>query len=263
MSGRNDAAFLNYFNPRLPHFAGEGPVYHGAYGHRLRKSLGFDQLERAYKVLSANPDSRQVVLQVWDARADLPREDGVPQAEDIPCNISALLKVRDGKLEWTQIMRSNDLILGLPHNFVQFTSLQEVLAGWLGLELGAYHHLADSLHLYEKDAPISNRIEPRSLPPNSESISLPKAASERAFSQLITLGECVSSSEMGNEKIVSAFRDLDLNPAFRSWGALLIADALRRREAFSSMELVMRDCSNRCLATMFERWLFRHRAASR
>lgn len=47
-------------------------------------------------------------------------------------------------------MRSNDVHRGLPYNVVQFTTLQEVMAGWLGLEVGGYHHWSDSLHLYRR-----------------------------------------------------------------------------------------------------------------
>ena len=43
IAGRKDSAYLNFFNPRLPHFAGSGNVYPGAYGYRLRKHFGMDQ----------------------------------------------------------------------------------------------------------------------------------------------------------------------------------------------------------------------------
>src|SRR5215216_3681161 len=66
MTGRNDSAFLNYFNRQLPKYAGEGPIYHGAYGFRLRQHLGVDQLNRAYHALKSKPYTRQVVLQIWD-----------------------------------------------------------------------------------------------------------------------------------------------------------------------------------------------------
>src|ERR1035437_3254192 len=62
-----------------------------------------------------------------------------------------MLKLRNGKLYWTQIMRSNDLFRGTPYNFVQFTMLQELLAGWLGVTMGSYTQLSDSLHVYESD----------------------------------------------------------------------------------------------------------------
>lgn len=257
MSGRNDSAFLNYFNPVLPRFAGDGATYHGAYGYRLRKHFGIDQFERAFRALSTAPDSRQVVLQIWDCPTDMPHEDGCAQSDDIPCNVAALLKLRGGRLEWTQIMRSNDLIRGLPHNIVQFTSLQEILAGWLGVEVGCYHHFADSLHLYDRDSPASDRIAPRALPPNDESIGLPKVTSEESFVELAALGDRLSSTSTDAEGVFEALHSVALDPAFRSWAAILAADALRRRKAFGMMESVLGDCPNRCLATMFERWLQR------
>ena len=67
LNGRRDSAYLNFFNPLLPNFAGTGAEYHGAYGFRLRSSVGFDQLERASNALKANGDGRQIVLQIWDA----------------------------------------------------------------------------------------------------------------------------------------------------------------------------------------------------
>jgi thymidylate synthase len=257
--GRNDSAFLNYFNPNLPRFAGDGATYHGAYGYRLRKHFKIDQLERAYRVLTANCDTRQVVLQIWDSAEDLPRDDGTTQAQDVPCNVAALLKLRGGRLEWTQIMRSNDLILGLPHNIVQFSSLQEVLAGWLGVEVGSYHHFTDSLHLYDRDAPVSDHIALRPLPPNAESIALQKTISERSFSNLADLGDKLSSPVADVNAVLMAFQSADVDPAFPSWAAILTADSLRRRKALRMVESVMENCSNICLATMFERWLGRHR----
>ena len=58
--------------------------------------------------------------------------------------------IRQGCLEWLQVMRSNDLIWGTPYNFVQFTSIQEIVAGWLGVEVGNYVHVSDSLHVYQR-----------------------------------------------------------------------------------------------------------------
>jgi len=82
-------------------YTGPGKRYHGAYGHRLWCWFGFDQLERTYLALKNNPDSRQVVLHIWDPKIDLPDEEGRPAAPDVPCNVLSMLKVRDGKLEWT------------------------------------------------------------------------------------------------------------------------------------------------------------------
>jgi thymidylate synthase len=170
LNGRNDAAFLNHWNPRLPQYAGDVDCYHAAYGFRLRKEFGFDQLARAYNALSNNPDTRQVVLQIWNPQIDFPDESGQPVSADIPCNVCALPKIRDNKLEWLQIMRSNDLPRGLPYNFVQFTCLQEIMAGWLGVGVGTYCHVSDSLHVYEKDVPDLQAFSPVEEAPSTDSL---------------------------------------------------------------------------------------------
>jgi thymidylate synthase len=172
-AGRRDAALPLYWNPRLAEFCGAGSTYHGAYGHRLRRHFGVDQLDRVYVALQAAPHTRQAVLQIWDGAVDLPNEVGTPADLDIPCNVVALPKVRNGKLEWMQVIRSNDLFLGLPHNVVQFTCLQEMLAGWLGIAVGAYHQLSDSLHVYSKDlGAVRSSIRPLTLANNSDSLAL-------------------------------------------------------------------------------------------
>jgi thymidylate synthase len=128
LAGSNDANVLNYWFPGLPEFRGEGPVYSGAYGDRLRKHFGIDQVRRACEVLAANPASRQVVLQLWDGCSDLPNPDGAPRCADVPCNVVSLLKVRDGQLEWTQIMRSND-VEGVPES-VEISDAKEQHPAW-------------------------------------------------------------------------------------------------------------------------------------
>ena len=63
--------------------------------------------------------------------------------------------------------------------------LQEVMAGWLGVECGAYHQLSDSLHLYEHDEESVFASPPLpSLPPSTDSLALPKEASEATFGEL-------------------------------------------------------------------------------
>lgn len=151
LNGSNIAKIINYWNPTLSRYAGHDDNYHGAYGYRIRYNFGVDQLEKAYSVLYNKPESRQTVMLIWDPQKDLPQDNGNPNSEDIPCNICSMLKVRNNKLEWTQIMRSNDAFLGLPYNFIQFTSMQEILAGWLGLDVGTYNHYSDSLHLYTQN----------------------------------------------------------------------------------------------------------------
>ena len=96
MNGSDEAGLLNTWNPALPKYQGKYDRYPGAYGRRLRYSFGFDQINRAYEALKNNPESRQVVMEIWKPDLDLPQSKGRPNNDDIPCNVCSLLKIRDG-----------------------------------------------------------------------------------------------------------------------------------------------------------------------
>lgn len=252
--GSDEAKFINFWNPQLPKYAGYTERYHGAYGHRLRFHFGVDQIARACDVLEANQDSRQVVLQIWDVHMDLPGKDGAPQAADIPCNLVSMLKLREGRLHWMQVLRSNDLFLGTPHNFVQFTCLQEIVAGCLGVELGPYVQLSDSLHVYEHD------LEKFGVSPQSNALR----SDDRLGLKRTELNEvlaCVHQVmiDLTNEKLTrSSIPQLlcrnALPQAWRNLVCVLTAEAARRRgwlpESFEAVSV----CTNPMLSSTWLAW---------
>ncbi|MEJ1379011.1 MAG: thymidylate synthase [Candidatus Sedimenticola sp. (ex Thyasira tokunagai)] len=255
--GRNDSEFLNYWNPVLPKFAGSGDLYHGAYGHRLKHNLDLDQLKRAYQVLSVNPDSRQVVLQIWDGRIDLPHSNGAPAAADIPCNICSMLNIRGGRLEWTQIMRSNDLFLGVPHNFVQFTSLQEVLAGWLGIEVGSYVQISNSLHFYEHDLENYHVSETAANITNTDDLSLPKKESDSVMMIVEQTMDRLRAIDLNQPEFISLLDVKSIPEGYRNMISIVAADSARRRGWGHEMEVAVDINSNPALSHAWERWLKR------
>jgi thymidylate synthase len=254
LTGSQTASSINFWNPRLPNFAGHGETYYGAYGHRLRAQFGLDQIDRACEVLSANRESRQVVLQIWDAERDLPRPDGSPRDADIPCNVCAILKVRDGALHWTQVLRSNDIYLGTPHNFVQFTTMQELLSECIGVEPGTYVHIADSLHMYEKDAMLygvaATGIELR----NTDRLGLSRP---QLADTLLNVSELMSELTSGN-LVPAAIRRMlaerALPSAWRNLLCVLIADAARRRNWRPEMQAGIAECTNPVLRLSWAAW---------
>lgn len=257
VAGRRDSAFLNYWNPKLPQFAGSGKKYHGAYGYRLRKHFGVDQLERAYRALQNNPDSRQVVLQIWDASADFPSQDGSAANSDIPCNVCSFAKVRDGKLEWTQVLRSNDLFLGVPHNFVQFTSLQEILAGWLGVEVGHYRHMSDCLHIYTRDREHVDASERVSHEPNSDTLRFPKHDSEEYFAEIARRMDKMTGALLTQNKLRRLVTLENFPRELQNWLLVVGADCARRRRWINLTYELMAECSNPLLKQLWDRWLAR------
>lgn len=256
MNGEDCSDVINYFNPQLEKFAGKARFYHGAYGKRIRAHFGFDQLEKAYCALQNTPESRQVVIQIYDTEVDFPIDNGRPRDDDIPCNICSMIKVRQGKLEWSQIMRSNDVLLGMPYNFIQFTGLQEILAGWLELEMGSYNHYSDSLHLYDRDIPKVGIAEEATVD-NDDSLSLRKDETDKIYKEIYErMKSLVSSSII--EKDIYSLAQINFEYVAYNNMMLIIASYAAQKNHFDDLaaELVGK-CSNRVYVEMWNRWVAR------
>lgn len=252
--GRQDAKFLNYWNTKLPLFAGYSKYYHGSYGFRLRKNFGVDQLSRITDILSNNRSTRQAILQIWDVRKDLPNKNGNPKNRDIPCNVNSLLKIRNEKLEWMQIIRSNDLLLGVPYNFVQFTFLQEIIAGWLGVGIGDYNQISDSLHLYENSYDDLRSTLPHRSFKSVDSISFPKRISESLFKELEKRVEKLIKSDLTvNEHL--KLSNWDSAPSsFLNIFLVLSAEAARRRKWDDLANEIISLCKNPAYCYLWNNW---------
>ncbi len=263
LRGRNDAKFLNHWNPGLPKFAGKSTRYHGAYGYRMRKQFEFDQLQRAYNVLRNNIDSRQVVLQIWDPRIDMPDSIGQPASPDIPCNVNSMLKVREGRLEWLQVMRSNDVFLGMPYNIIQFTTLQEIISGWLGIEMGSYNHISDSLHCYENDLPVFHVAKGNSIRKNTESLALPKDESDAVIDEMSSILNKLTQPTITKREIMAVCTGENLPISYRNLLIISAADSVRRHGwNEEDIEQLVIHCTNPALLLAWENWYQRVRTGS-
>jgi thymidylate synthase len=263
-AGRQDSALPNYWNPALPRFCGAGAEYHGAYGYRLRQHFGIDQLDRIYSALASSPDSRQCVLQIWDSTVDLPRSDGTPASPDIPCNVFALPKIRRGKLEWMQIIRSNDLFLGVPHNIVQFSALQEMLSGWLGVSPGGYYQLSDSLHVYSKDlAAVRSSVETVPGPRSTDSFALDRRTWDRVIPDTMSRLKSLTRENLIQSEFKATALSRDVPPAYNNAVVIAAADSARRRGWHELAEDCIAQCTNSALVHLWLRWRLRCEMARR
>lgn len=158
---------------------------HGAYGKRWRgwfqqptlpghekylSGAEFDQLDEVVRLLREDPQSRQVVIQMWDPSADL----GVPGLKDRPCNQNIMLRTDrvngdERYLDMTVTCRSNDAVFGAyGANAVHFSILQEYLAARIGVSVGTYTQFSNNLHIYDwsmdkVDYPSAREISDRIL----------------------------------------------------------------------------------------------------
>lgn len=139
----NKLEFIKHYISRYEEFAEDGELY-GAYGPRIFGSEKFaNQYANIKDILTRKQGSRQAVLQIIDGK------DILVGTKDVPCTCTLQFVRRGKKLHMMVHMRSNDVMLGLPHDVFCFTMLQEILARDLGLRVGVYKHSVASLHIYD------------------------------------------------------------------------------------------------------------------
>jgi len=248
----NDAFVLNNWNPSLPKYQGQYEKYPGAYGERIRVNFGIDQLERSFLILKNNPNSRQAVVLIWDPTKDLSTPEGTPTSDDIPCNICSLLKLRDNRLYWTQITRSNDLNFGTPYNFVQFTFLHEIMAGWLGVELGEYVQMSDSLHLYSNSIMA---VAEKSIIANTDIISVDKNTSEECFKAIFNNMLFLCNNSLSADDIISYSTIEHIPQSFNNIMIILAAYIANKRSFFEATRKILERCSNAIYLQLWHDWI--------
>lgn len=123
----------------------DGVTDRSAYGAIVFNRYGFDQVAQVIDTLKRDPYSRRAVINF-----NVPNPKRFKTKDEI-CTIALVFELRDGKLDCTGIMRSNDVWLGTPYDVVFFTELQKHIANELGVGYGKYTHFAVSLHAYERD----------------------------------------------------------------------------------------------------------------
>lgn len=134
--------------------ANEDGTINSAYGYLIWRNKsrpgGLTQWSWAKQSLIVDKDTRQAILHF-----NLPehQRDGI---KDFPCTLYANFLIRNDELHLMVAMRSNDLWLGLTFDLPFFCSLldkmvSELKSTYPALIVGTYTHLANSMHVYERD----------------------------------------------------------------------------------------------------------------
>lgn len=155
LAGRDDLDLLAHYIPRVRDFSDDGGVtWRSAYGPRLRSYAGvIDQLDYVVDTLTEDPTSRQAVVSLWD-----PTVDTTP-GKDKACNDFLVFSNRLGRLDLHVTVRSNDVIWGWSGiNAFEWSTLQEIVAQFVGVKVGTLHFSIGSLHLYDRHLEKAHRI---------------------------------------------------------------------------------------------------------
>jgi thymidylate synthase len=204
---RKPGIFLRDFTRIWDDFTNPGDVVTVAYGYRWRRHFGRDQLGKLVELLQKDPSSRHGVVVTWD-----PSSDGLGgvSKSNIPCPYTYTVNIIGGRLNLMNVVRSNDMILGFPHDVAGFALLQLMLAQKIGVEPGIYTHIIANAHVYDIHYPAAKELISR--PPSSKKVvlQLPENAFERAEQKDSTLVEQINNAMIQHYKPAEAIKDLKI-----------------------------------------------------
>lgn len=146
ITGHKHLDFIRQFTKIWDDFAEDDGTMETAYGYRWRHHFGRDQLLDLVQHLRDEPSSRQGVVLMWD-----PASDGLtaPKKKNVPCPFTWTANIIENRLNLHLIIRSNDMMLGNPHDTAGFALLQAMLAQELGVQVGKLTVSISHAHIYE------------------------------------------------------------------------------------------------------------------
>lgn len=144
-TGRNDLQFISAFAKKWEQVSDDGETCNSAYGYIMKNKFPFNQISQVVNILKHDPNSRRAIINL-----NTPHLNRL-KTKDEPCTIALQFYIRDGKLNCTGIMRSNDIWTGFPYDVAFFTELQKYIACRLNILCGSYTHFATSLHMYDRN----------------------------------------------------------------------------------------------------------------
>jgi thymidylate synthase len=183
---RKPEIFLRNFTRIWDDFTNPGDVVTVAYGYRWRRHFGRDQLGMLVDLLQKDPSSRHGVVVTWDPTSD--GLGGVGKG-NVPCPYSFTVNIIGGRLNMMNVVRSNDMILGFPHDVAGFALLQLILAQKLGVKPGTYTHTIANAHVYDIHYEAAQTMTDRATTQRKIALKLPDHAYDRAEKKDVELVE--------------------------------------------------------------------------
>lgn len=134
-----------------------------AYGAAINvPTFGYkNQLEYVVETLKKDPNSRRVMINLWDVYK-------LHEMALTPCCYNVIFNVLDGKLYMQLNIRSSDVALGLPFNIFQFQVLHKLIAHECKVEPADMIVMISNLHYYDRhEEKLLNQLDYDELFPDA------------------------------------------------------------------------------------------------
>ena len=168
LSGSND---INDLHESVRHWwepwANESGYIHNNYSKQFRDFAGHghnggarycdstDQVQYLIDQLKNDPHSRRNVITTWHTH------DMVSPKTPITNCHGSMIQVRvnsSNEIDMIMYQRSADMILGVPHNWIQYHAFMLYLAHQSGRKVGSFTWLGGDCHIYEEHLDIAEEI---------------------------------------------------------------------------------------------------------
>jgi thymidylate synthase len=156
----------------------------GGYNSNYGQYIFPNQFNWVISQLDKDTDSRQASIVL------LRPEHLVEGNTDVLCTYGINFRIRQGRLNMTVMMRSNDIIFGMTNDVFCFAMLYRLVYGALlefypNLTKGEYIHLVNSLHVYSRHYEMINQIIEGGAP-SFKTIDIPWPTTEEVKRCLIS-----------------------------------------------------------------------------
>ena len=141
-------------------WANEDGFIHNNYSEQFRNFIGIegtvDQIEYLKDAVKDHPYSRRAVITTWNT-ADMIHH-STPITNCHGTVIQAFVEPEDNSLHLTMYQRSSDMVLGLPHNFIQYWAFLQYLAHHGKREVGTFTWIGGDCHIYDNHIDMAKKI---------------------------------------------------------------------------------------------------------
>lgn len=184
------------------------------YGSRWKEH---NQIHNVVQRLRGNPNSKRAIIQTW-----MPY-DSEPGRSDVPCNTNYMFLGRNGVLDMTATIRSNDILRGTKYDYPLAGFMHQVVSGLTGQKPGKLVFHVNSLHVYEKDID-KLREAVKEITPTSARLTLPYVMDDATlWRDLRGVKAVEEASYNGSFEYTDTHLSRIYYPVFRDFGRIIAA----------------------------------------
>jgi thymidylate synthase len=147
LTGEKNIGLIKKYSSMWDKFSNEKGEVEAAYGYRMRRHFGRDQLFELIDLLNKDKSTRQGLVSYWDPVSDGLMNQG--NIKNVPCPFAWQINITsEDELQLTLFMRSSDLVVGLPYDFMFYDQLALALSNELSLKKKNVVIFSANSHLY-------------------------------------------------------------------------------------------------------------------